>query len=232
VETTFFPMTDDNLDLRVNSSFVAGPERWLLQAMVSRLPAWCTPNGMTLFGLLGGCVVILGYALSRGSAHWLWLANLGLVIHWIGDSLDGTLARYRRIERKRYGFYLDQVMDALGNVMIAIGVGLSPDARLDMALFVLATFHMLSIQVYVRAIVDREFHLAVGRLGPTEMRLGIFAMNVLIWIFGAPAIYLFGKAFTWCDMLMAATGVGLFALYGFQMRRHLERFAKEDPRPG
>jgi phosphatidylglycerophosphate synthase len=223
-------MSSDQIDLRVNASFVAAYERRALHAIAARLPGWCTPNGMTLFGVFGGCVVILGYLLSRGATGWLWLANLGLVIHWLGDSLDGTLARWRGIERPRYGFYLDQVIDALGNVMIAVGVGLSTAARLDIALLVLATFHMLSIQVYVRAIVDREFHLAVGRLGPTEMRLGIVAMNLGIMAFGAPPLRGLPVALSWCDALMLLTGTGLFALYGLQMRRHLARLAREDPR--
>ena len=223
-------LNNANIDLRVNASILASQERRVLHAIAARLPAWCTPNMMTWFGVFGGCVVILGYALSRQALPWLWLANLGLVIHWAGDSLDGTLARFRGIERPRYGFYLDQVIDALGNVLIAVGVGVSKQARLDIALFVLATFHMLSIQVYVRAIVDRQFHLAVGRLGPTEMRVGIMLMNFGILLFGAPNVLAIGgENFTWCDLLMSATGLGLFALYFSQMRRHLERFAREDP---
>lgn len=219
----------NQIDLRVNESLLAGPERRALLAIAARLPGWCTPDGLTLFGVFGGCVVILGYVLSRSDIAWLWLADLGLVIHWLGDSLDGTLARLRGIERPRYGFYLDQVIDALGNVLIALGVGLSLAARLDVALLVLATFHMLSIQVYVRAIVDREFHLAVGRLGPTEMRLGIVLMNTGILLFGAPPLPGLPIALTWCDALMLVTALGLFGLYFHQMRRHLARFALEDP---
>jgi archaetidylinositol phosphate synthase len=217
-------------DVRVNKSLLASQERRLLEAIASRLPKWCTPNGMTILGLVGGCVVILGYLMSRRDESWLWLANFGLLVHWAGDSLDGTLARHRDIERPRYGFYLDQVTDALGNVMIGLGVGLSPVARLDLALFVLASFHMLSIQVYVRAIVDREFHMAVGRLGPTEMRIGIFAMNIGIMAMGAPPIQGLPIDATWCDAAMLATGTGLFAMYFLQMQRHLSRLAKEDPR--
>jgi phosphatidylglycerophosphate synthase len=225
-------MSSDHIDLRVNASFVAAHERRALHAIAARLPGWCTPNGMTLFGVFGGCVVMAGYWLSRGAPAWLWLANLGLVIHWLGDSLDGTLARLRHIERPRYGFYLDQVIDALGNVMIALGVGLSAAARMDIALFVLAAFHMLSIQVYVRAIVDREFHLAVGRLGPTEMRLGIVAMNLAVLWLGAPPLPGLPVALSWCDALMLLTGIGLLGLYGYQMQRHLARLAREDPGRG
>lgn len=219
----------NNIDLRVNASFVAAYERVALHFLATRLPRRVTPNQLTMLGVFGGGVVMLGYWLGRENEGWLWLANFGLVLHWAGDSLDGTVARLRHIERPRYGFYLDQVIDALGNVLLALGVGLSPDARMDCALFVLATFHMLSIQVYVRAIVDREFHLAVGRLGPTEMRIGIVVMNIGILIFGAPRWDIVGLRLTWCDLLMIGTGVGLLALYAYQMRRHLIRFALEDP---
>ena len=220
---------ETHIDLRVNESIVAVPERIALHFLATRMPRWVTPDGLTIFGVFGGVVVMLGYWLSRGDPLWLWLANLGLVFHWAGDSLDGTVARLRHIERPRYGFYLDQVIDVLGNLLVAIGVGLSRDARMDMALFVLATFHMLAIQVLVRAIVDREFHLAVGRLGPTEMRIGIFAMNLGIMAFGAPGWDILGLRLTWCDLLMLGTGIVLLALYANQMRRHLERFSREDP---
>ncbi len=224
-------MNRPKFDLRVNSSLLANAERRALVAIAARLPGWCTPNAMTMLGVLGGFVVVLGYVLSRETSAWLHLANAGLVIHWLGDSLDGTLARIRAIERPRFGFYLDQVIDALGNVLIALGVGLSPVARLDVALFVLATFHMLSIQVYVRAIVDREFHMAVGRLGPTEMRVGIVTMNIGILVFGAPRLPWVSFAATWCDVVMLATGLGLLTIYGLQMRTHLTRLSAEDPGP-
>lgn len=217
--------------LRVNASLVADHERRALSAMVTRVPKWCSPNLLTVLGVFGGGVVMLGYWLSRDAAGWLWLANLGLAIHWAGNSLDGTLARHRGIERPRYGFYLDQVIDTLSNVMIAVGIGLSPVARLDCALLVLATFHMLSIQVYVRAIVDGEFHLAVGGLGPTEMRLGILLMNIGILLFGAPPLVGGAVGLTWCDLLMVAAALGLLGLYAFQMHRQLRGLARAEPRP-
>ena len=218
-------------DSRVNNSLFASLERKALNRIAPLLPVWCTPNGMTMVGVAGGLIVVLGYGLSNYSPGWLWLANAGLAVHWLGDSLDGTLARLRQIERPRYGFYLDQAIDTLGNVLIAIGVGISGAARLDIALLVLAAFHMLSIQVYVRAIVDREFHLAVGRLGPTEMRIGILAMNLGITLFGAPTLTALPCRMTWCDILMSCTGLGLFGLYAHQMRGHLRRLSSEDPVP-
>jgi archaetidylinositol phosphate synthase len=223
-------MSDGGVSNRINASLFASPERKLLHLIVSRLPFWCTPDGLTVLGLFGCGLVMLGYWFGRWNVGWMWLANLGLVVHWAGDSLDGTLARFRGIARPRYGFYLDQGIDVLGNLMITLGVGLSNNVRLDFALLVLATYHMLAIQTYLRTIVDGTFHVDVGGLGPTEMRLAIMLMNIGIMAFGAPVLLTVnGRALTWCDGLLLLAAVGLLVLYGFEMRRHLKRIGQEDP---
>lgn len=217
--------------VRFHDSLLAAHERKLLVAIARHLPRSVLPDHLTVFGVFGALVVIAGYGLSAGDAMWLWLANLGLVFHWLGDSLDGTVARFRHIERPRYGFYLDQVIDTIGNILIALGVGLAPWIRMDLVLIVLALYQMLSIQVYVRALVDHEFHLAVGRLGPTEMRLGIFVMNCLVLAWGEPRLLFKAFAVTWADLLVLMLSVTLFILFAIQMRTHLRRFAAEDPTP-
>lgn len=215
-------------DQRFNDSFVAGHERRLLLAIAPRLPRWVTPDQLTGFGVFGAFVVMLGYILSRWGMGWLWLSNFGLVLHWFGDSLDGTLARVRKIERPRYGFYLDQVIDTIGSLVISLGIGFCPVVRMDLSLLVLVVFFMLSIQVYVRNIVDREFHVAVGGLGPTEMRLGIFAMNIGILLFGGTLIPGLPFKASWLDIMMVLTSAGLLVLLVAQMREHLTRLAAEE----
>jgi archaetidylinositol phosphate synthase len=217
--------------IRVNESIFANQERRILTAIAARLPGAIKPDHLTGLGVFAALLVLAAYVLSNWSIEWLWLANFGLVLHWLGDSLDGTLARHRRIERPRYGFYLDQVIDTVGNLAIGLGIGLSPWTRLDCALLVLAVYHMLSVQIFVRTIVDREFHVAVGRLGPTEMRIGIIAMNCAIMAFGAPTLISWPAAMGWPDLMMIALSVGLLGLFGRQMVRHLRRIAAEEPGP-
>lgn len=216
-------------DQRFNESFLAGQERRLLYAIAPRLPQWVTPNQLTGFGVFGAFVVMMGYIFSRWDMTWLWLSNFGLLLHWFGDSLDGTVARLRKIERPRYGFYLDQVIDTIGSLMISLGIGFCPAARMDLSLLVLAVFFMLSIQVYVRNIVDREFHVAVGGLGPTEMRLGILGMNIGILLFGRWMIPGLPFPVSWLDATMVLTCAGLLILLVAQMRAHLKRLALEEP---
>lgn len=214
---------------RINESIFAGPEARALAFIAARLPRAIKPDHLTILGVFGAFAVLAGYVLGHHGSGWLWLANLGLIIHWLGDSLDGTLARLRGIERPRYGFYLDQVIDTVGNLAIGLGVGLSPWVRLDCALLVLAAYHMLAVQVLVRTLVDREFHLAVGRVGPTEMRVGIILMNLAIMGFGAPPLLVWPVALNWWDVLMLVSALGLLGLFARQMAVHLRRIGREDP---
>jgi len=228
-------MTNDTsqpVEKRVNEGLLAAYERAALLRIASRMPGWVTPDGMTACGVFGAVLVLCGGALALQSLNWLWLSNLGIVLHWLGDSLDGTLARLRRIERPRYGFYLDQVIDTVGNLLIAFGVGLCPGMRMDLILILLAVYQMLAIQVLVRTVIYREFQVTVGGVGPTELRIGIFVINLLnifiaTWrIPGTPAWL------NWQDLAVGLSIVGLLTLFGWQMHEHLSRLSREDPGRG
>ena len=76
-------------------------EKKLLVRIADRLPRWVLPDHLTLFGMFGSALVTAGYLLSNQAVWWLWVANLGFFINWFGDSLDGTTARVRKIQRPR-----------------------------------------------------------------------------------------------------------------------------------
>ncbi|WP_051357393.1 CDP-alcohol phosphatidyltransferase family protein [Azorhizobium doebereinerae] len=222
----------DSLFERFHESFLAEPERKVLRWIASRLPSCIMPDHLTAFGVFGAVLVMIGYLGCHASANFLWLANLGLFIHWFGDSLDGTLARVRDIARPRYGYFLDQNIDVVGNLLIAGGIGLSPYARLDTALLALTGYHMVSIYVFVRNVVRREFHLAVLGFGPTEVRIGILIMNVTIMLVGAPSFNLFGQTMSWCDLVLLATFGLLAAMFSVSAIEEARRLAQEEPKGG
>ena len=85
----------------------------MLEWIARRLPARVTPDHMTALGVLAALGIAAAYALANGDRMWLWAASALLVVHWLGDSLDGTLARVRRAERPTYGYYLDHLVDAV-----------------------------------------------------------------------------------------------------------------------
>lgn len=218
----------ESLFERFHESFLAGPERRLLRWMAARIPSPVMPDHLTAFGVLGALLVMVGYLACHISTNFLWLANLGLLIHWIGDSLDGTLARVRDIARPRYGYFLDQNIDVVGNLLIAGGIGLSPFARLDTALLALTGYHMVSIYVFVRNVVRREFHLAVMGFGPTEVRIGILIMNITLLTYGAPTFEFLSQHFTWCDFVLIATFVTLSIMFAISATQEARRLAIDD----
>lgn len=216
---------------RYHDSFLAEPERRVLRWIAQRLPLWVTPDRLTGLGVVGAVVVMAGYLATHISPHFLWLANVGLLIHWFGDSLDGTLARVRDIARPRYGYFLDQNIDVVGNLLIAAGIGLSPLARLDTALLALTGYHMVSIYVFVRNVVHQEFHLAVMGFGPTEVRIGIIIMNLTVLFVGAPTFQVFGRVFTWCDGVLLLTFLALATMFLISVFREAKRLSAQEPVP-
>ena len=98
---------------REKTFLLARPEAWALERIARRLPARVMPDHMTALGVLAAFGIAAAYPLSNQDPAWLWAASGLLVVHWLGDSLDGTLARVRRIERPTYGYYLDHLVDAV-----------------------------------------------------------------------------------------------------------------------
>lgn len=192
------------------------------------MPAIVTPDALTAFGIFGAAMTFVGYVLTAWSPAFLWLASLGLVFHWFGDSLDGSLARFRKIERPRYGYFLDQTIDVIGNLLICVGMGLSAYVRMDAALLALAGYHALSIYSLVRACVSGEFHVSLAGTGPTETRLLIIMMNTMIFFFGAPQFVVAGIALTWCDVTVLLMAAGYFVTFACLLASYARQLAREE----
>ncbi|MEX1050141.1 MAG: CDP-alcohol phosphatidyltransferase family protein [Gemmatimonadales bacterium] len=183
---------------------LAGPERRLLRGIAARLPAWIVPDHLTVIGVLGAFGTALGYWLSGRNPAWLWLASAMLVVNWFGDSMDGTTARVRKIERPKYGYYLDHMVDGIVTAAIGIGIGLSPFVRLDVALILVVVYLVLSINLYLEAEVFGVFEMGYGVFGPTEVRLLIILANTVLW-----------AGVTWSDLSpTAVAGVANWVFLG------------------
>lgn len=158
---------------------LAEPERRLLRAIARRLPPWIRSDHLTALGVIGAIGAGAAYALTTYGPAWLWVASALLAVNWLGDSLDGTLARVRQAERPRYGYYLDHLVDALSTTALGVGIGLSPYVDIRIALGGVLAYHVLSINVYLESTVLGVFRLAYGRIGPTEVRLLLVAGGAL-----------------------------------------------------
>ena len=212
------PQVQDHI--RINDSVITRQERKVLYWLAPRMPDWVTPDVLTAFGLFGSILIFVGYALTYYSPAYLWLATLGFVINWFGDSLDGTLARHRKIERPRYGFFIDHIVDAVSEVLVFIGLGLSPYLSLELALFALVSYLLASIYVYLTTYVNGVFRISYSGMGPTSLRLVAIAANTLVFIFGnpaipLPAIWLIPESFslTLFDLVVTAIIVFIVGLF-------------------
>ena len=170
---------------RIQTSVLNAAEKKVLVWLAQRQPRWMTSDMLTAIGVVGAVVVAVGYACSNCHIGWLWLASLGYIINWYGDSLDGTLARVRGTQRPIYGFYLDHNIDGVTIAIMCVGAGLSALLNLYIAMAVLAVYLLLSISVYINAHLKGEFKLTYAGMGPTEFRLIMIIVNTL-FVFIAP----------------------------------------------
>lgn len=173
-------MEQHHQSTRIQTSLVNKAERRLLVWLAERQPRWVTSDMLTVVGTIGAVVIFVGYALCTLDYRWLWLASLGFVINWYGDSLDGTLARVRNTQRPVYGFFIDHNIDGINETLMFVGLGLSPFIHLSTSLLVLVVYLLLSIYVYINAHLKGEFKLTYAKMGPTEFRLLAIVLNTVL----------------------------------------------------
>jgi len=222
---TVQPKTASSLS-RIQQNWLAARERRLLNWLCARMPAWVTPDKLTSLGMVGAFMTFAGYVASNLAASWLLLAIAGYVVQWFGDSMDGSLARYRRIERPSYGYFIDHSCDGLATLLILAGIGLSPFVTMDVALVALAGYLLLSIHAYLSARVLGEFKLSYLAAGPTELRLMLIALTLLMMMLGSgPGV--FGKL-SGFDLFVGVAGMILILLFVIQTLVTGRRLARTD----
>ncbi|RKQ91248.1 CDP-alcohol phosphatidyltransferase-like enzyme [Solirubrobacter pauli] len=159
------------MEERETTFLLARPERWLLRAIAKRLPGCVRPDHLTVLALAAA----VAFAVAAATGHF-WTAAALLVVHWFGDSLDGTLARVRKAERPRYGYYVDHLADAAATALVGLGLGLSASMHLTAGLVLVVAYLALSINSYLETHAFGRFSLGYGRLGPTEARIALIAL--------------------------------------------------------
>ena len=174
--------------------------------------------------------------LSNDEPVWLLVATALLVVHWLGDSLDGTLARLRKIERPTYGYYLDHLVDGFATAAIGIGLGLSPHMLLATGLVIVIAYLLLSINTYLETSAFGVFSLGYGRVGPTEARIGLGVVNIAMLAGLALETTVLGIGVTVLDVAALVIAGGMIAALLVRAARNLRELAVREPagisRPG
>ena len=208
---------------------LAEPEARVLEWIARRLPGRVKPDHLTGLGVIAAFGIAAAYLLSNNDPVWLWAASGLLIVHWLGDSLDGTLARVRRSERPTYGYYLDHLVDAVATAVIGIGLGLSPYMLVATGLAIVVAYLVLSINTYLETYAFGRFQLGYGRLGPTEARVGLIGLNTLLAMGVGLGFEAGGLGVTVLDLIgIGASSVMIVALT-VRAARNLRALAEREP---
>jgi phosphatidylglycerophosphate synthase len=218
-------------EVRIQTSILNSLEKKALVWMAQRIPRKINSDHLTVLGFMGALLSSAGYILSNFESNFLWLASLGLLVNWFGDSLDGTLARVRKAQRPTYGFFIDHTIDGLTIFVICVGAGLSPYINFAVAMLILAGYLLLSILTYINTYLKGEFKITYNKLGPTEFRLLVILINTLFIYYptGTRNFVLDGVALSLFDIIGIVIAFILFIIYLVNFLIDKNKYAKIDP---
>jgi len=214
---------------REASFLLALPEKRFLRWLAAKLPRRILPDDMTAIGVGAAIAVAVAYQLANDGRGWLWVASALLVVQWIGDSLDGTLARVRGIERPTYGYYLDHLVDALSTAAIGIGLGLSPFMLLSTGTLIVVAYLILSINVYLESFAFNRFSIGYGKIGPTEIRLILIGLNTALALDLGLDFRLVGLNLTVFDIVGLSIAAVMIILLVGRSFTNLRELARREP---
>jgi len=212
---------------RVNQALTASMEKRALEWMGTRAPSWVSSDRLTLLGLGAQFGAGICYALARYDRRALLAAIGCLALNWLGDSLDGTLARVRRQERPRYGFYVDHMVDIFGSVALMCGLGASGLLHWPVAMAMLIAFLLLSGESYLATYSLARFQLSQGIFGPTEIRI-LLAMGNLAALRN-PYATLLGHKVLLFDLGGTIAAVLMIAMAVVITLRHTAELYRQEP---
>lgn len=210
-------------------SVLSGLEKRALVWMAHRMPKWVSSDQLTVLGLLG----MFGAGLSFWVASAVPPALVGVVVflflNWFGDSLDGTLARVRKAQRPKYGYYVDHVVDVFGAFFLLAGLGLSSYMSLSIAAALMVVYLMVVSEIYLAAYAVGTFRIHFMKLGPTELRI-LFAVGTL-YLLHDPYVTFLGGRYLLFDFGGVCAIVGLIIALLVAVARNTRTLYLREPLP-
>ena len=216
-------------DARRELGVTGSLEKRVLLWLAARMPARVDSDHLTGLGFAAMLAAGAAYALS---GHWPWLllvVNVLLAVNWFGDSLDGTLARFRDRCRPRYGFYVDHMVDTFGALFLVGGLALSGYMSAGVAVGVLVSYLMMAIHVYLATYTLGVFKIAYGGLGGTELRLLLAAGNLVVM--ALPRVTVAGMSVLVFDIVGTAAAAGLVVMLARAVARSTRELYERERLP-
>jgi archaetidylinositol phosphate synthase len=223
-------MSANAAHIRINHGLLASLEKRALTWIAHHLPRWVTSDQLTMLALAAMAGAGASFWLAGRRPLAVWGVVIALAVNWFGDSLDGTLARVRKAERPRFGYYVDHVLDIVGTSLLLGGLALSGYMTPVIAFLVLAAYLLVSAEVFLATAVHGRFRMSFAGFGPTELRivLGIGALGLLYW----PTVSPFGVGpFLLFDVGGVAAVVGLVGALAAAVTRTTVELYKAEPLP-
>ncbi len=211
---------------RLQESIVSGPEKTILLRLAKVTPRWVNSDHLTLLGFLAQCAAGLCYGLARWHRSALLLGIVFIVLNWLGDSLDGTLARFRKRERPRYGFYVDHITDTIAAFFLMGGLAFSGYVHPAIAFGLLVSFLMLSIEAYLATYTLGQFRLSYWWFGPTEIRILLAIGNLAL--LNHPVVKLFGRRVRLFDIGGSIAILGMMLMLIVSAIAHTAKLYREE----
>jgi archaetidylinositol phosphate synthase len=197
---------------REHRALTAAVEKKVLVWIAERLPPWINADHLTALGLLAFVLGGACYWWCRRDPSFLHAVNACLVLNWLGDSLDGTVARVRNKLRPRYGFYVDHVVDALAAFCLLLGLAYSTLITPAVAIALLLAYWFIHVNAGYATQALGVFKISFGPFGGTELRILLAVLNlaVLRWpyvMLGGQRVLLFDVVGVAAALAVSVTGL-------------------------
>jgi archaetidylinositol phosphate synthase len=218
---------DVALHIREYGGLLEIPEKKALHWLAQKTPRWINSDHLTLLGLVSMTMAGISYWMASFSQYFLILVVVSLALNWLGDSLDGTLARYRNCQRPRYGYYVDHVIDLFGTTALLAGLALSGYINHLIGLALLAAYAIVEAEVFLATHVHQVFRLSCFHVGPTELRI-VLSIGTLCLLY-EPQVHIAGREFLLFDIGGVVAIAGLFSAFIFSSIRNACALYQAEP---
>jgi len=160
------------------------------------------PNTLSFLSLL--CAAGAGILLALSDYRWeLGLAGLLIGLNAFLDAVDGRVARLRGLATPK-GDFVDHVIDRYADVLILLGLLLSPLGNDLLGVFALLGVLLTSYMgVQAQALgLGREYGGILGRADRLVILFFAPLLEALLWLLGYQFLELGGVSFTIFDLVL------------------------------